>query len=114
MCIIYIEGKTKPYKLIKEVLNMTMTNQELQEKCKEYREYKRLADEAQAVMDSISDQIKSYMIESGQEKLIAGEYKVNYTDCKRTDIDKKALQAEQTEIYNAYLKETFYKRFAIA
>ena len=91
---------------------MTMLNMEA--RIKEYKEMKRLAEEAQAVADAIADELKAAMTETGETKLIVGEYKLSYTDCKRTDIDKKALQAEQADIYAAYLKETSYKRFSVA
>jgi len=84
------------------------------EKIKAYREYKRLAEEAQAMADAIADELKAAMTESGESKLIVGEYKLSFTDCKRTDIDKKALQTDHADIYAAYLKETTYKRFCVA
>jgi len=84
------------------------------EKIKAYREYKRLAEEAQALADAIADELKSAMTEAGESKMIIGEYKLSYTDCKRTDIDKKALQADHADIYAEYLKETTYKRFSVA
>ncbi len=89
-----------------------MTN--LQEKIKAYREMKRLAEEAQTAADSIADEIKMAMMEAGQDKMTVGEYKLSYTDCKRTDIDKKALAANHADIYAAYLRETTYKRFQVA
>jgi predicted phage-related endonuclease len=89
-----------------------MTN--LESKIKEYREMKRLAEEAQTAADSIADELKAAMTEAGETKLIVGEYKLSYTDCTRRDIDKKALQADHADIYTAYLKETSYKRFAVA
>lgn len=88
-----------------------MTN--LESKIKEYREMKRLAEEAQAAADSIADELKQAMTECGESKLIVGEYKLSYVDCTRKDIDKKALQAEHADIYAAYLKVTNYKRFAV-
>jgi len=87
---------------------------ELTAKIREYREFKRLAEEAQAAADSIADEIKKAMTEAGESKMIVGEYKLSYTDCTRRDIDKKALAADHADIYAAYLKETTYKRFSIA
>ena len=89
-----------------------MTN--LESKIKEYREFKRLAEEAQAAADSIADELKAAMQEAGQDKMTVGEYKVSYTDCTRRDIDKKALQNDHADIYDAYLKESTYKRFSVA
>ncbi|GHU57786.1 hypothetical protein AGMMS49975_23820 [Clostridia bacterium] len=88
-----------------------MTN--LESKIKEYREMKRLAEEALAAADSIADELKAAMNEAEESKMIIGEYKLSYTDCKRTGIDKKALAADHADIYTAYLEETSYKRFAV-
>jgi len=91
-----------------------MTSVEIQAKCKEYREMKRIAEEAQTVADSIADELKRMMNEAGETKRIEGEYKLSYTDCKRTDIDKKRLEVEAPSVYTAFLKETTYKRFQVA
>ncbi len=91
-----------------------MTLTVIQAKCKEYREMKRLAEEAQTAADSIADELKALMLETGESKMTFGEYRVTYGDYTRKDIDKKALQEEQPEAYATYLKETSYKRFSIA
>ena len=91
-----------------------MTRIELESKAKEYREMKRMADEAQAVADTLADELKAAMTESGESKKTVGEYKISYTDCTRKDIDKKRLEAVHPDIYATYLKETTYKRFQVA
>ena len=45
---------------------------ELTAKIREYREFKRLAEEAQAAADSIADEIKAAMTEAGESKMIVG------------------------------------------
>lgn len=87
---------------------------ELTARIKEYREYKRLAEEMLSIADSIADELKALMTQEGKEKMIIGEYKLSYTDVSRKDIDKKALAADYTDIYNAYLRETSYKRFLVS
>ena len=87
---------------------------ELNAKIKEYREFKRLAEEAQAMADAIADELKAIMTQTGESKMIIGEYKLSYSDCTRKDIDKKALEADHAEIYSAYLRETTYKRFSVS
>ena len=86
----------------------------LETRIKEYREYARMIEEMEALKDAIADELKAAMNEAGQDKMIIGEYKLSYTDCTRRDIDKKRLEAEHGDIYTAYLKETTYKRFAVA
>ena len=86
---------------------------ELEAKIKEYREMKRLAEEALAAADSIADEIKAVMTEAGQDKMIVGEYKLSYTDCTRKDLDKKRLKADLGDL-SEYTKITMYKRFSVA
>jgi predicted phage-related endonuclease len=86
----------------------------LEAKAREYREYKRMIEELQDLADGIADELKAALTEAGESKLIVGEYKLSYTDCTRKDIDKNRLEAEHGALYNAYLRETTYKRFAVA
>jgi len=81
---------------------------------KEYREYKRLAEEMLSLADSIADELKTLMNEAGHEKLIIGEYKLSYTDVTRTDIDRKRLKEEQEAIFQRYTYSTTYKRFLVS
>jgi len=88
-----------------------MTN--LQAKIKEYKEYKRMAEEMQTMIDAIADEIKATMIEKGESKMIVGEYKLSYTDAKRETLDKKRLEQDLGDLSD-YMKVTTYKRFAVA
>ena len=91
-----------------------MSNVELTEKIREYRELKRMAEETLSIADAIADDIKAYMTAAGEDKMIVGEYKLSYMDCIRRDIDKKRLESEYKPIYDSLLKETVYKRFSVA
>jgi len=86
----------------------------LEEKIRQFREYKRLAEEAEALADSIADELKAAMAEAGQDKMTVGEYKLSYTACTRKDIDKKRLEVEAPTVYAAFLKETTYRRLQVA
>lgn len=83
------------------------------EKIKEYRELKRLAEEALAAAESIAVEIKAYMSEAGESKMIVGEYKLSYIDAKRETLDKKRLEADLGDL-SEYTKVTEYKRFSVA
>ena len=88
-----------------------MTN--LQEKIREYREFKRMAEEAQALADAIADELKAAMTEAGETKLTVGEYKLSYTEAKRETLDKKRLQEDLGDL-SEYTKVTNYKIFKVA
>jgi predicted phage-related endonuclease len=89
------------------------TTNELKERIRLFKEYSAMIEELDALKSAIADEFKALMIEINQERLEIGEYRVNYVDCLRTDIDKKKLEREQSEIYNSYLKTISYKRFTI-
>ena len=91
-----------------------MSTNELTTKIREYREYKRMIEELEAIKDAIADELKAVMIESGETKMIVGEYKMSYTDVTRKDIDKKTLAADYADIYAALLTEVTYKRFLVS
>ena len=86
---------------------------DLQAKIREYREMKRLAEEAQAAAESLADEIKAAMTEAGESKMIVGEYKLSYTETKRETLDKKRLEADLGDL-TEYTKTTFYKVFKVA
>ncbi len=90
-----------------------MSNIELTGKIQEYREMKRMAEEAAAAADSIADQIKQAMTDAGETKMTVGEYKLSFVDMKRETLDKKRLEADLGDL-SAYTKTTYYKRFSVA
>ena len=90
-----------------------MSTNELTTKVREYREMKRLAEEALAAADAIADEIKAAMNEAGESKMIVGEYKLSYTDAKRETLDKKRLEADLGDL-SEYTKTTTYKVFKVA
>ena len=89
-----------------------MTN--LESKLYEYKELKRMIEEMQNMADSIADEVKKAMDEAEQESMIIGAFKVSHKLCVRKDIDKKKLEAEHKALYDAYLKQTTYKRFLVS
>jgi len=89
-----------------------MLQNEMLSKIKEYREYKRLAEEMQALADSLANEMKKAMITDNIEKMIVGEYKLSYIDQKRETIDKKRLEKDLGDL-SEYTKVTYHKVFRI-
>ena len=85
----------------------------LEARIREYREYKRMIEEMQALADSIADELKAAMTEAGESKMIVGEYKLSYTEATRETLDKKRLEQDLGDL-TGYTKVTTYKRFAVA
>jgi len=85
----------------------------LEAKIREYREYKRMIEEMQALADTIADELKAAMTEAGESKMIIGEYKLSYTEATRETLDKKRLEADLGDL-SGYTKTTNYKVFKVA
>lgn len=90
-----------------------MTSTALETTIREYKQMKRMAEEAQAVADSLADTIKAYMADNDESKLIVGEYSISYTDSKRETLDKKRLEADLGDLAD-YTKVSYFKRFSVA
>lgn len=90
-----------------------MTTQEIINKCTEFKELKRMEEELQALMEAIKDEIKNLMVETNQEKLIAGQYKISYTDRQRNDLNKKRLEETLGDL-TSYMDTKVYKCLLIS
>jgi len=86
---------------------------ELEAKIREYREYKRLIDETKKLTDGLANELKDVMEASGESVMIVGEYKMQYVDVVRKDLDKKRLEVEHKALHDAYLRDTVFKRFSV-
>lgn len=84
---------------------------DLEQKCNEYREYKRLAEQAEQMRDSLRDEIITMM--QGAPEVVAGACKVMYKDVQSVRLDSKLLQAVHPDIYAECSKRTTYKRFNV-
>ena len=58
---------------------------DLEQKCNEYREYKRLAEQAEQMRDSLRDEIITLM--QGEPEVVAGACKVMYKDVQSVRLD---------------------------
>lgn len=84
---------------------------DLECKVNEYREYKRLAEQAEQMRDSLRDEIISMM--QGAPEVVAGACKVMYKDVQSVRLDSKLLQVAHPDIYAECSKRTVYKRFSV-
>ena len=84
---------------------------ELERKVNEYREYKRLAEQAEQIRDSLRDEIITMM--QGAPEVVAGACKVMYKDVQSVRLDSKLLQATHPDVYAECSKKTVYKRFSV-
>ena len=89
-----------------------MSEHELTAKIKELREMQRLAEEAQAIAESLKDEIKAIMGDT--EELKAGEYKVTWKPVKSSRLDTAALKKAMPDLVERFTKTTTTRRFTVA
>lgn len=84
---------------------------DLERKCNEYREYKRLAEQAEQMRDSLRDEIITMM--QGSPEVVAGACKVMYKDVQSVRLDNKLLKTLHPDVYAECSSKTTYKRFSV-
>lgn len=83
----------------------------MNELVKEYRRYKRIADEAKAELDKLKPQIIAEM--HGENTVIGDDYKVMYRVVTSTRIDAAKLRREYPEIAEEVTKEVESNRLTV-
>ena len=78
---------------------------------KEYRRYKRIADEAKAELDKLKPQIVEAM--QGENTVIGDDYKVMYRVVRSARIDSAMLRREYPEIAEECTKVTEANRLTV-
>jgi len=106
--IMILDKKHKP----KPKGAITMKN--LENKVREYKEMKRLAEEAQAVIDSIADEIKAEMTAQGVSEMDVDIFKIRWTPITSERLDTTALKNELPDIAARFTKTSHSRRFVIA
>lgn len=91
-----------------------MSTHELDGKIKELRELKRMADELNAEIETIQDDIKTEMSAREVDELVGSDWKVTWKLVKSRRFDSKAFKATHTELYDRYCSETASRRFTVA
>lgn len=84
---------------------------DLEYKVNEYREYKRLAEQAEQMRDSLRDEIIAMM--RGAPEVVAGACKVMYKDVQSVRLDSKLLKTLHPDVYAECSSKTSYKRFSV-
>lgn len=78
---------------------------------REYRRYKRIADEAKAELDKLKPQIIAEM--HGENTVIGDDYKVMYKSVRSARIDAAKLRREYPEIAEKVTKEVESNRLTV-
>lgn len=80
-------------------------------KVEELMELRKMAEELQAQMDAITDEIKAYM--GDEETMMAGSWKVTYKETVSRRMDTKALKKVLGDALEEYYKTIITRPFKV-
>ena len=80
----------------------------------ELAQYKRLQEDAAAMVESLTGTLKQYMTDNRLETLTGTEHKATYKTVTSSRLDTTALKAALPDIAAQYTKTTETKRFTFA
>ena len=91
-----------------------MATNEIITKLNELAELRKMADDLNAEIEAIQNEIKAHMTEADTDTITAGPYKVSWKAITSTRIDTTALRKDLPEIWQEYGKTSTTRRFNIA
>ena len=90
---------------------MCNANDSMVSKVQELMELRKMAEDLQAEMDAITDEIKAYM--GTEETMMAGSWKVTYKETVSRRIDSKALKQVLGDALDDYYKTIVTRPFKV-
>ena len=91
-----------------------MSTTQITKKIEDLLALEQLMEEAKAEADTLRDEIKGEMLNRGVDVLTAGQYIVRWTSVLSNRFDSNAFKKVMPEVYKAYVKPVFSRRFSIA
>ena len=91
-----------------------MVTDALFSKLNELTELRKMAEDLNAEIEAIQNEIKAHMTEADTDTITAGAFKVTWKTVTSTRIDTTALRKDLPEIWQEYGKTSTTRRFNIA
>ena len=91
-----------------------MATNELISKLNDLAQLRRMADDLDAEITAIQDEIKEHMAAAQTDTLTAGAFRVVWKSVTSTRIDTAALRRELPEVWQEYGKTSTTKRFTVS
>ena len=91
-----------------------MTQKEIEGKIAELKEYKRLAEDLDAQITALENEIKAEMEVQNTDTLITSLFKVTWKVITSKRFDSSAFRTTHAELYEQYLRPQESKRFLVA
>lgn len=91
-----------------------MATNELISKLTELTELRKMADDLNAEIEVIQNEIKAHMTAEGADTITAGMFKITWKNVTSTRIDTAALRKDLPEVWQEYGKTSTTRRFSVA
>ena len=91
-----------------------MATNEIITKLNELADLRKMAEDLNAEIEAIQDEIKAHMTEAETDTITAGQFKVTWKAITSTRIDTTALRKDLPEIWQEYGKTSTTRRFSVA
>jgi len=91
-----------------------MSRNEIEAKVEYLQELEALMEEVKAEAETIKDQIKAEMLDREVSELQAGRYIIRWTDVLSNKFDSTSFKKVYADLYKAFTKQVYSKRFSIA
>lgn len=91
-----------------------MSTNDLVMKVEQLKELENLLEEVKVEAEAVRDEIKQEMMARDTEELEAGQYIVRWTSILSNRFDTTAFKKVMPDVYKAYTKQIFSRRFSIS
>ena len=91
-----------------------MSQNEITARVHELRELKRMKEELEAQIESLSDSIKAVMTAENVDEISGTDWKCTWKSVQSTRFDSKSLKKELPDLYDRYSLTTTTRRFSVA
>lgn len=91
-----------------------MSTKDLQAKVTELKDLKAMAEELQAEITAIEDELKAECVKQGTEEIQAGIFKIRYKAVASNRFDTKAFKSAHSDLYEQFTKHSTGYRFSVA
>lgn len=90
------------------------TNLNIEEKIKLIKSIESKLEELKELKEEKEAEIKKLLDEAGIEELQVGAYTVRFSNIVRNNFNTSAFKKKYLELYNAFIKQTNYRKFTIS
>ena len=91
-----------------------MTNSNLEDEIRTIKALEAKLEELKELKEEKENLIKTVLDNAGLEELQVGPFTVRFTNVVRNNFNTSAFKKKYLELYNAFIKQTNYRKFTIA